>query len=360
MNVQLFPIAAERWPGAKVNVSCMKRILIGYDGSPAADAAIEDLRHAALPEEANALVMSVADVWVPLTAEAIAAPFAASPEASAPSVRFTATKLLNAIRGAQEKARLAVAAHRELARRGCERVKRLFPGWICTSEACGDSPPWAILKRAQSWKPDLIVLGSHSHSVLQHIFFGSVAQKIVAEAPCSVRINRPRGGNGPPRVIIAVDGSEDSEAALRAVTERVWPADAEFRLVTVIDPRMETTVAWPSFLADRFVQTNDETGREWVCRMIEDAARILYDAGLNVSTEIFDGDPKQVLVRAADECKADTIFLGARGLHHGNRLSLGTLASAVVSRAHCSVEIVRPSRLVKSIRSDVRRETVIA
>ena len=45
------------------------------------------------------------------------------------------------------------------------------------------------------------------------------------------------------------------------------------------------------------------------------------------------GDPKKVLVRAADEWKADTIFLGARGLHHGNRLFLGTLASAVAARA---------------------------
>lgn len=338
----------------------MKRILIGYDGSPAAGAAIRDLRHAGLPDQAHALVMSVADVWVPPAAEAVAAPFEASSEAFAPSVRFAEGEVLRVIRGAQEKADLAVASHRELAKRGCEHVKALFPNWTCTFEACGDSPAWAILRRAQAWRPDLIVLGSHSHSVLGHIFFGSVAQKVVAEAPCSVRISRPHKRHGAPRAIVAVDGSEDSETALRTVAARHWPAGSEFRLVTVVDPRMETAVAWPSFLPDRFVETNDETGRDWVWRMMEAAARILSGAGLNVSNDIYDGDPKKVLVRAADEWKADTIFLGARGLHHGNRLFLGTLASAVAARAHCSVEIVRPPRFAKSIRVHARREPAIA
>lgn len=346
----------ERTADAKGNVSSMKRILIGYDGSPAANAAIEDLRHAGLPDEATALVMSVADVWIPPATEAVTAPFPASPEVSAQSVRFDEGKVLETIRSARWKAELAVASYRELARRGCENVKALFPKWTCTSEACGDSPAWAILRKAQAWKPDLIVLGSHSHSLLERVFFGSVAQKVTAEAACSVRVCRQHLAGTAPRVMIAVDGSEDSEAALRTVAARTWPIGSEFRLLTVIDPRMETAVAWPTFSAGRFVQASDETGREWVCRMIEEASRILFDAGLNVSTFIYDGDPKQVLVRAADEWKAHTIFLGARGLHHGNRLFLGTLASAVAARAHCSVEIVRPGRFVKSSSTDVRSE----
>lgn len=38
------------------------RILIGYDGSESADAALADLRHAGLPRDAEALILSVADV----------------------------------------------------------------------------------------------------------------------------------------------------------------------------------------------------------------------------------------------------------------------------------------------------------
>ena len=41
------------------------KILIGYDGSECADAALQDLRRAGLPSEADVLVMTVADVFLP-------------------------------------------------------------------------------------------------------------------------------------------------------------------------------------------------------------------------------------------------------------------------------------------------------
>jgi len=41
------------------------RILIGYDGSDCAEAALDNLRQAGLPSKADALVLSVAEVWLP-------------------------------------------------------------------------------------------------------------------------------------------------------------------------------------------------------------------------------------------------------------------------------------------------------
>src|SRR3982751_6558290 len=41
------------------------RLLIAYDGSQSADAALDDLTHAGLPQKGEALVMSVAEVWLP-------------------------------------------------------------------------------------------------------------------------------------------------------------------------------------------------------------------------------------------------------------------------------------------------------
>ena len=42
----------------------MMKILIGYDGSNSADAALSDLKRAGLPHEAEALIISVADVMM--------------------------------------------------------------------------------------------------------------------------------------------------------------------------------------------------------------------------------------------------------------------------------------------------------
>lgn len=41
------------------------KVLVAYDGSESADTAIDGLRRAGLPIEANALVVSVAEVWLP-------------------------------------------------------------------------------------------------------------------------------------------------------------------------------------------------------------------------------------------------------------------------------------------------------
>jgi nucleotide-binding universal stress UspA family protein len=76
--------------------------------------------------------------------------------------------------------------------------------------------------------------------------------------------------------------------------------------------------------------------------MLGDSAKILHEAGLKVETHLLSGDPKRELLGHAQAWEANTIFLGARGLHHGGRLALGTTASAVAARAHCSVEIARP------------------
>lgn len=305
----------------------MKRILIAYDGSKAADAALHDLAMAGLPAELEAMVLAVADVYLPGVA--------AIPEPGFPEV----PPLL--IQKAREKAAQEVEAHRALAARACARISSLFPKWRCTAMAEADSPGWAIVRKAAEWKADLVVLGSQSHSRLERFFLGSVSHKVAAEAPCPVRIGRQRVATDEPHIIVAVDGSLDSKAALHAVANRHWRRGTRFRLVTAIDPRMETAIAWTGFLPERFVQSSDQSGREWIARMTEAAARILDDAGLDVSNDIYDGRPKEVLLRVSDEWPADAIFVGARGLHHGERLSLGTVASSVASRARCSVEIVR-------------------
>lgn len=48
-----------------------------------------------------------------------------------------------------------------------------------------------------------------------------------------------------------------------------------------------------------------------------------------------------MLLKHAHERETDCIFLGPHGLDHGKQRSLGTLASAIATRAPCSVEIVR-------------------
>src|SRR5262249_60382041 len=74
-----------------------------------------------------------------------------------------------------------------------------------------------------------------------------------------------------------------------------------------------------------------------------DVAR-LNDVGLKAESGIEEGVPKDVLVRGAENWGADCIFLGARGRGRLERFLIGSVSSAVVARAHCSVEVTRESR----------------
>lgn len=296
----------------------MKRILVGYDGSPGAEEALQDLARAGLPSVAEGKVLSIADVWLP------------PEEQGAPERKDKA----------RQHAVEALTAARTSSKEGAEKLQGLFPKWKVQAVAHPESPAWGILAEARKWNADLIVVGSHGRSMLERFFLGSVSQKVAAEAGCSVRIYRPHGqGKGAPRILIAVDGSNDSAAAVEELLSREWPAETVIHAWTVLDPKLRSI---PPGLFHEQWQSPGDKGTEWVERMLQEQGEKLRKNGLKVETRVLEGEPKAVLLEQAEKEAVETIFLGARGLQHGNRLYLGTLASAVATRAHCSVEIVRP------------------
>ena len=72
-----------------------------------------------------------------------------------------------------------------------------------------------------------------------------------------------------------------------------------------------------------------------------DVAGDLRDSGIGATAFVLDGDPKDALVREAEQWKADGIFVGAKGHSAMDRFLLGSVSTAVAARAHCSVEVVR-------------------
>lgn len=327
-QAETFPNSAEAMFRSPAERDLMKRIIIAYDGSEWSNGAIEELSRVGFRDEAQVHVVAVADVLLPTNPDGPDATFPASLTPLGQRARAHALEILDEAK--------------RLAQRGCARVKEGFPDWVTEPVAVADSPAWGIIKHAHEWRAGLIVLGSHGRSAFQRVFLGSVSHKVAAEAPCSVLIARHSHQCPPSRIVVAVDGSADSEHVLREITGRRWPQFAQFRVITVVDKRLETAVAWPTICTEEWVRETDESGREWVYRMIEQCSNVLSRAGLNAENYVYDGDPKEVLLRCVDEWQADYIFLGAQGLNHANRSSLGTVASAIAARAGCSVEMVRP------------------
>ena len=310
------------------------RILIGYDGSYCSDAALDDLCRAGLPRDAEALVLSVTESWLPPPPPSIYRVMEVAVVAHTPAQlqrEFTNDSP-------------AMGAARSLAAAAGERLRKNFPGWRVSAEGLYGSPAQELLGRADAWKPDLVVVGSHGRTALGRFVLGSVSQKVLTEARCSVRVARGRVevDPAPARVVVGVDGSMGADAAARAVAGRVWPPLSELRVVQVNDPpetgpaaRHFQPAAGPGEVAGR-ARGARERGPA------DSAAEALRAAGFTVSSVVTEGDPKRVLVEEAETWGADCIFVGSTG--HGNRLErflLGSVSAAVAARAHCSVEVVR-------------------
>lgn len=312
------------------------KILVAYDGSECADAALDDLRRAGLGRAGEMLVLSMADVFLP-------SPGDKAEELFPPNVP-------DAVKRAHERARQMLYQAKELAREASERLQSDFPGWHIVHEAEPDSPAWGLIKKSDEWKPDLVVMGARGLSVFGgRLILGSVSQRVLYEARCSVRIARGRYGDAekPVRILIGVDNSVDSEAAVKAVCDRDWPKGTEAALLAVVDTVMSITPdpAEPSIV--KWLEVSEEEDWDQVRDLVEPAAQKLRNAGIHTDILIRRGNPADQILEEAQTWDADCIFVGAKGTRGIDRLLLGSVSSAVAARAHCSVEVVRPEKVAQ-------------
>lgn len=293
------------------------KILIAYDGSECAEAALDDLQRAGLPPQAEVLVLTVAEELIPAPASI------GGVETSFPQDEF-----------AEQQKALA------LAQQTSARLQALFPAWQLQAEGRIGSPGSEILARADEWQPNLIVVGSHGRTALGRFFFGSVSQKMVNEARCSVRVARGRTVtplDTPMRLVVGVDGSAGATAAINEIEARTWPNGSVVRVVNAawtIPPVAEAEVV--GRVLEWAAQENER-----VQQLLDEAEDKLRAKGFQVSTVVKEQEPKSLLCSEAENMNADCIFVGAKGMGRLERMLTGSVSAGVAARAHCSVEIVR-------------------
>lgn len=309
------------------------KILIAYDGSHFAEAAIDDLKRAGLPVEGSARVVSVAPVWLP--------PPESMVESSDGETSEYIREIIDKHRRSGEK---AVASASLLAKYAADRVRTALPGWKVDFGATYGSPGWSIIDESETFGADLVVVGSNGDSFVTRLMLGSISQRVLNDAVCSVRIARGKVEvePGPERIIIGFDGSKGSQAAVEAVSRRNWHPQAEIRLVTVTEPVVPTTIGRFVTPVRNVVREINQEELELLERMAEGSVALLTNSGLKVNLHVLPGNPKQVMIDEAESWGADCIFMGATSWASKiERVVIGSTSSAVASRAHCSVEVVR-------------------
>ncbi len=274
------------------------KLLAGYDGSAASDDMLDELGRAGLPETVEALVVSVTERWLP------------------PPSMYEAM-------GAAELPQPKPAS--EIASAGSERLRKLHPGWRVEAESASGSPAKVLLRRARDWDASLIAVGAVGHGAIERTLLGSVSHKIANSANCPVRISRGYlpDRQGPVRLVLAHDGQPGATTAVSRVAARCWPAGSEILLVACAATHSP---------AEEYYWTHD---------VLDQATQALQRSGLKVSSTFLMGDPRRVIVEEAARFEAECIFAGDNDRSAVERLLLGTVSSAILARAHCTVEICR-------------------
>jgi nucleotide-binding universal stress UspA family protein len=200
-------------------------------------------------------------------------------------------------------------------------------------------PRDAIPAAARDHDADLVVVASSGATgrTPGFLHLGSVAEYLAHHVERSLAIIPPKPSGRLARIVVAVDGSEHSRAAVRWTAELAAAAGAEVTAVAVAEPRSPIVEVADDADEDAWRRAAEEVVRaDWAeaLRALDRAADVVVTRQGTV--------PEAILETAATE-QADVLVLGARGLGGFTGLRAGGVALAVVHRAELPVIMVPPA-----------------
>lgn len=138
------------------------------------------------------------------------------------------------------------------------------------------------------------------------------------------------------RVVFATDGSDGAAAAARWLVAFPLPREARVLVLAVPDPA-------PAALDVPTVRDFKRALIDEARGVVGTAASMLRPRFATLETRVTPGDPREVIVRTAEEWAADLVIVGARGLGAISTALLGSVSLAVARHAPCAVLVVRPT-----------------
>ena len=143
------------------------------------------------------------------------------------------------------------------------------------------------------------------------------------------------------KILLAIDGSSCSDAAVQEVARRPWPEGSVVKVLTVLEiPVPATTGAWaiPLNYFEEMEAGLRKQGENIVNRALQ---KLKSNKTFVADAVLAPGSPRPVILDEAESWGADLIVLGSHGYSAWKRLLLGSVSQAVISHAKCSVEVVR-------------------
>jgi len=186
-----------------------------------------------------------------------------------------------------------------------------------------EDPAETILRVAKDEECDLVVMGNRGETEAEVFSLGSVAEKVSRHVECSVFIVKQKTKLS--RILVAIDGSESAEKALKHAVQLAEKYKAKIALLNVQESKL--------------FGLKPNVVREVGEHVLSDAAAKVK--GLKLKTQLEFGNPAETIIKVAEKGNYDLIVIGSRGLSSVKRFFLGSVSDDISHHAKCSVLIVR-------------------
>ncbi|NBO66882.1 MAG: universal stress protein [Acidobacteria bacterium] len=145
------------------------------------------------------------------------------------------------------------------------------------------------------------------------------------------------------KILLAIDGSKCSEAAIREVARQPWPAGSEVRVLSAAELPFFPSTEFGT-LPSQYYDELESAARSQAKANVDKAVATLHRSQVTeipVDSQVVFATPREAIVDEAVRWGADLIVLGSHGYHGYKRFLLGSVSQSVSSHAPCSVMIVR-------------------
>ncbi len=141
----------------------------------------------------------------------------------------------------------------------------------------------------------------------------------------------------PTRVLLATEGSEEAELALRAAADLARATGSELHIVHVLPT--DVGIPYPAEVLQREpLQQTRQRAQAFLEQQVE---RIGVEGVAVMGSYLREGRPANEIVRLSEELGAGLIVMGSKGLGGVRRELIGSVSDSVVRHAHCPVMVVR-------------------
>lgn len=214
-------------------------------------------------------------------------------------------------------------------------------------------PGEAIVEAAVRLSSDAIVISSRGLSGIRRAVLGSVADHVVRHSPgIPVLLCPPPAETAPGdyrSLLVALDGSEVSEALVPHAREIARRSGARVTLLRVIDSpfrivTMTTPAGYPltpgltEEAAENIVRAQRSAAEEHLAGLADG----LQSAGVSVARRIAEGEPAESILAVADELDCDLVFLATHGRGGLGRALLGSVTDSVARHLSGAPALIVP------------------